>query len=644
MSHILDSTYTFSLEYPLPQQLVDHVYTLPGFSYSRGYSPALTAPYNAAWLAVKLLDSYGLCYSVTPPPMALPRDWSGMAENALDAMILGSSCRDWLVTGVDGPWKLLPFQKEALWWMLEHGGGFLQEAPGAGKTVQSAVFADCGPPGPCLFISKNTVTEQFRRAIEQFIDTEAIELVAASKQGFVGGAKLTVQAVLDAYLQENSRYWRGKLQPMHVSRHCVVVGWGSLQFVIDDLLRIPWQTVVFDESHHGGKAPKREEWSKDINDRWTGTLLGNTTAAAWQLAKRTPRRLAMTATPIPDRRRDLWGQLTLAEPDRSWGRTWGRFVRRYCDARPGEFGGLDTAGTSNTEELEKRLSMCLHTVPKAVSHAQLPPMRIYTHYVPQSRQDKPATGFKRKMSSAAKRVGKGEVEARNELAELGLMEAATRKRTATLELLDEHLGARGGRGKCIVFSGRHRDTFDLAERCRKKFASKGVHVWCGVERVSKTEEALAEGKAGTYRLPNKTDRQAIHDAYMEHPGPCLLVATGQAWGTGLDLHDSDLLLIVMLPWSPGDLVQWMHRVHRLGMNRPVQVIVMVAQGTADEKAALKLAEKTPDIVRVGKQSEMTGVRDSMLGLDDAEGLLDSVLDKRLRPDVIELQEDAWDGM
>ena len=56
----------------------------------------------------------------------------------------------------------------------------------------------------------------------------------------------------------------------------------------------------------------------------------------------------------------MWGQLDLAEPD-SWGSatTW---MNRYCDRKPGLYGGFDTTGMSHMDELKGRLDNIVHRI------------------------------------------------------------------------------------------------------------------------------------------------------------------------------------------------------------------------------------------------------------------------------------------
>lgn len=600
-----DTLYYVKPAGPLPVGLLDVLATLPGVQHRKrqGY---FLVPLSAVGLVQHWLpDAYVAPAGETPDHA--PRPWGDAADVELQERI--RACPDlesWLVDG-GGRFTLLPFQRQAIWWGIEWGGGLLVEAPGAGKTVQSICIAALGPPGPVLVITKSGVVTQFRRSIEAFTGREALELRPPSKERVKDGERLKAEDLLRDYFASCT------------GRPFVVVGWGALRSHLDTLLKTTWATTIADESHYGLKNHERLQFTAGARNLLTGTedlnksFLDTTSCAGWRIALQSTWRLAITATPIPDRRRDLWGQLSFVAP-KAWGETWKRFVLRYCDAMQGAHGGLDTSGTSNTEELEHRLSLTMYKVPQSVSHAELPPLRMTTCIVPSRSQDK-VTGFKALLTQAAKAAQKGGKEARQKLRELQLLEAAARKRTAALTELGDRFEDKAGKGKVIVFTGRHADCADLAERVRKAYPH--VDVMAGVQA---TED-------GGYALPSRAERQAIQDRYMAHSGPCCLVATGQAWGTGLDLHDTDLLLVVMLPWAPGDFVQWIGRVQRLGMNRPVEIRILVAEGTVDERVALVLSEKTPDIERLVEQEELDGARAILLGIDDPEAVLDGISDR-----------------
>jgi hypothetical protein len=350
----------------------------------------------------------------------------------------------------------------------------------SGKTLTSIVWSLCYP-GNTLVTTRAAVRRQFGREIERFTKHRA--LVIETKADCTPEILSETEALF------------------------LVLGWEMLPDCVEDILRyfkpVNW---IADEMH---KCKSHRRWGATPTE--TGKLkfdpLDNIAHAAMRVSRATKRRLAATATPIKDRVRDLWAQLDLIHPD-----AWGPFYRedkasfagRYCAARRGFYGGIETTGSSNLDELWDRVSLVTHHVPHSVTHRHLPPRRRLVTYVPAADQVK-ATGFAKVMKNAAK-------GGRGALLEAKLMEAAARKRKAVVEILEECVAA--GQ-KVIVFTGRREDCDDLGSIITDKFGSVAQ---------------VFTGHGGT---PAPV-RDGIQQAYMAAPGPAVLVGTGDAWGECLD--------------------------------------------------------------------------------------------------------------
>nr|MCH9834211.1 SWF/SNF helicase family protein [bacterium] len=161
--------------------------------------------------------------------------------------------------------------------------------------------------------------------------------------------------------------------------------------------------------------------------------------------------------------------------------------------------------------------------------------------------------------------------------------------------------------KVVIFTGRKRDVDTLGEEMRKKL--KGTQVWA------------------SHGGSTPTQRQQIVDDYMAHPGPCVLVGTGDAFGEAINLHDTDAALFVMLPWTPGQVRQWEGRFCRLGQKRPVVIYYVVAENTVDEHVADKLISKLPGVEKIAQDTELAEARHAIGGTEDEDALVDSILAK-----------------
>lgn len=416
-------------------------------------------------------------------------------------------------------------------------------------------------------------------------------------------------------------------------RPVIVVGWEALVGNLNQLLSAGAHNVVYDESHKGksgkrwdvvhlpdppkgatsreisklfaeqkSEARGKKGFIKDTEDgRKMFLPVLNQAAAAARISRALGKRIGTTATPIKDRLRDLWSQLDLIEPNAYGNKT--TFENRYCDRKPGIYGGFDTRGASNVDELKLRIDTVAHILTYQETHRHLPDKRRQSVYLAPEDQCKPTGGYAKELRDAKKRGA-------SSLLEVKLAQAASRKRKAVIGMIEDHVSS--GQ-KVVVFTGRRRDCDALGEAVRKaKMVKKReAQVWA------------AHGAQSTER------RQEIIDDYMAHPGPCVLVGTGQAFGESLNIHDTDAAFFVMIPYTPGQLRQWEGRFTRLGQKRPVVIYYVIAEGTVDEHIACILIDKLPAVEALAEDSELGAAGDVLAGLDEGQTedeWVDSILD------------------
>ena len=70
-----------------------------------------------------------------------------------------------------------------------------------------------------------------------------------------------------------------------------------------------------------------------------------------------------------------------------------------------------------------------------------------------------------------------------------------------------------------------------------------------------------------------------------------LFLTTNAGSTGLNLQAANTVINVDLPWNPAVLEQRIARAHRMGQKNPVQVYLLVTEGTIEEKLLATLSAK-----------------------------------------------------
>ena len=573
----------------------------------RDRSGVYLVPHHAIHIVDGMIESAGAklqhaSWSV-PPPKTMP--WE-VVESTLRSK---GEVREYVLDGF-----LTGYQKAALCYSFNRAGTHFWHPTGSGKTLTGILYGLL-EDGPLLVVTRAASRLQFGREIERF--THLRPYIIRPESSLRKGA----ERLTDYLLSDDER------------RRVVVVGWESLSRNVANLVRMNPGCVIFDESHRGkstkrwevlpieelegqdakedakrarqqdSAARKRGGFVKDNeNGRVMIVPLENTAMAASKIAKASNRRVCTTATPIKDRVRDLWGPLDFAEPN-AWGSAtvW---LNRYADRKPGIYGGYDTRGESNVPELVSRLEHVAHRVDYAETHRDLPPKRRQSVYVAPEDQCRPAGGFPKELKEAAKRGATA-------LLEVKMAQSASKKRKAVIGLVEDHVSSNH---KVVLFTGRRRDCDRLGEDIRKAGVVKqlDVTVWA------------AHGGVSTAK------RQDIIDDYMAHPGPCVLVGTGDAFGESLNIHDTDAAIFVMLPYTPGQLRQWEGRFTRRGGVRPVIVYYVICEDTVDEHIADILISKLPAVESIVNDEELAAAKVVIAGMDafsDPDALADSILAK-----------------
>jgi len=588
---------------PLPGQIEDALLSVPGARLFRG-------AWQVSWHALKpwmeVCGVYQLQPRLTAPDELIAPDtrhpWEVIRHRLL-------TTRDGLRESYADKWPT-EYQRDALCYAGARPGALLHHPTGSGKTF-TAIAWGCLTSNPLVIVTRATTRLQYAAEVERFTHARAFVCKPASDVRKRDKWK-TLGEYLEWCVSENRR-------PV------IVLGWESLPSWADRIEALKPFSLVLDESQKG-KSKKRWEavpmpmpdeslWasakasierrggkvkeSSDGSGQFVGLVpLKNIAQSASRLSNAADRRLATTATPISDRVRDLWGQLDLIEPW-AWGsyRIW---AFRYCDAKPGMYGGLDDRGASRINELATRLQCIKHFVSVDVARQGLPAKRRQTWYIPPSGQVKPSGGWQRAVKAAAKMGGSAMLEVR-------LSMAASCKRRAIVRRVAEHCESSH---KIVVFTARRRDCEELAEAIGKlKKKEKPGLVLCG------------------HGGHSQTDRRAMLMDYIAHPGPCVLVGTGEAWGTGVDgLQCTDAAIFALLPYTPGSLDQWEGRFTRHGQDRPVTVYYPIAEGTADEHLASILLEKLPAVADLTDIGGLDGAAEALAGeIEDEDEFAASIL-------------------
>ena len=106
---------------------------------------------------------------------------------------------------------------------------------------------------------------------------------------------------------------------------------------------------------------------------------------------------------------------------------------------------------------------------------------------------------------------------------------------------------------------------------------------------------------------------------------CKLFLTTNAGSTGLNLQAANTVINVDLPWNPAVLEQRIARAHRMGQKNPVQVFVLITEGTLEENLlATVAAKKDLALAALDSESDVNEV-DLASGMQELKGRLEVLL-------------------
>jgi SWI/SNF-related matrix-associated actin-dependent regulator 1 of chromatin subfamily A len=417
------------------------------------------------------------------------------------------------VTLADG---LFPHQIEGVAFLLGRRRAILADDMGLGKTRQAIVsLRHLAPGGARLVVCPASVKRNWAREISVVAPNASILVIEGTA-------------------------------PISPTAEWVVINYDILGRHFDDLLRVPWAALVFDEAHYlKNHTSARSKLSRHL----TATAAAATPALAVQL---------LTGTPLTSRPRDLFVLLQLA--GHPLGRSFLSFAKRYCAAEKGEY-GWKTGGASNVEELTVQLHGVMLRRSKDDVLALPPKLRTWLPVEVPSRTGARAIGkvFELLAGKDTRPGPSRDVELRRRGKLLAfLVEArqalAFAKVTATLDFVR---GAIDQGEKAIVFS-------------------------CFDDPIRKLAKELGETAVVVTGRTPASARQPLVDRFQNDPDARVFVANIIAGGTGLNLTAATQVVFNDLDWVPTNHWQAEDRAYRIGQTRTVNVTYFVARDTIDD--------------------------------------------------------------
>ncbi len=433
--------------------------------------------------------------------------------------------------------KLYPYQVEGVAFLASQGRGLLADEMGLGKTAQAIAalvqLTRRGEVRRTLIVCPASLKHQWLRELHEFAG------LGPEQVSVVGGSREARQAA-----------YAGAPPVLITSYELARADERELAELAPDLL-------VLDE------AQRIKNW--------------RTRTAAVVKGMRSRFAFVLTGTPLENRLDDLYSLMQVVDPQR-FGPLW-RFNEEFTTLD----GSGRPTGYRNLDRLRERIAPVVLRRRKEEVLKDLPARLVSRRTVPMT----PAQVdiHEEAEGSAARLLAILRKRPLNPLEEKRLMSAFQRMRMVCdaaglvdkktpgapkleeLERLLEEICLGDGR-KVVVFSEWERMQAMAAEVCDR--------VGVGYVRL---HGGVPSGSRGR-----------LIDRFREDP-KCQVFLSTDAGGVGLNLQVASHVINLDLPWNPAVLAQRIARVHRLGQREAVNVVLLVSEGSFEQRMEATLEGK-----------------------------------------------------
>jgi hypothetical protein len=428
--------------------------------------------------------------------------------------------------------ELLPYQLDGIAFAAAAGRAILADDMGLGKTIQAIGMAELlareADIRKVLIVCPASVKSQWRSEILRFSERDC-------------------QIVLGGAAQRVSQY----------ENRCFFTVCNYEQVLRDILAieRAKWDLIVLDE----------------------GQRIKNWEAKTTQTMKslRSPFALVLSGTPLENRLDDLFSVAEFIDA-RRLGPAFRFFNRHRVTDEKGK-----VLGYKHLDSLRENLKPILLRRTRATVMKDLPPRTTEIVRIAATAEQLEIDGAQMMIVSAVVRkpyisemdllrLRKALLMARMNADSTYLVDKRSPGYSSKLERLEElleELAAEQSR-KIVLFS-EWTTMLTLIERQIKRF---------------KLDYVRLDGS-----VPQKKRQELVHQ-FQRDPA-CRMFLTTNAGSTGLNLQAANTVINVDLPWNPAVLEQRIARAHRMGQKNPVQVYLLVTEGTIEEKLLATLSAK-----------------------------------------------------
>ncbi|CAL2226526.1 unnamed protein product [Prunus armeniaca] len=411
--------------------------------------------------------------------------------------------------------KLLPFQREGVRFILQHGGrALLADEMGLGKTLQAIAVASCVRDSwPVLILTPSSLRLQWASMIQQWMNIPSSDILVVLSQ--CGGSNRSGFTVVSSNTKGT----------IHLDGLFNIISYDVVPKLQNLLMASEFKVVIADESHFLKNAQAKR------------------TTASLPVIKKAQYAILLSGTPALSRPIELFKQLEALYPDVY--KSVHEYGNRYC--KGGTFGLYQ--GASNHEELHNlmKATVMIRRLKNDVL-SELPVKRRQQVFLDLAEKDmKQINALFRELEVVKAKIKacqtKEEVDSLK-FAEKNLINKIyTDSAEAKIPAVLDYLGTVIEAGcKFLVFA-HHQSMIDSIY------------------------QFLLKKKVGCIRIDGSiptVSRQAYVTEFQEKDSVKAAVLSIKAGGVGLTLTAASTVIFAELSWTPGDLIQAEDRAHRIG--------------------------------------------------------------------------------
>ncbi|KAK4586288.1 hypothetical protein RGQ29_023457 [Quercus rubra] len=429
--------------------------------------------------------------------------------------------------------KLLPFQRDGVRFVLQHGGRvLLADEMGLGKTLQAIAVSACiRDSWPVLILTPSSLRLHWASTIQQWLNIPPSDILVVLSQ--CGGSNRAGYTIVSSS-----------------TKGCILLD-GLFNIISYDvvpklqnlLMASEFKVVIADESHFLKNAQAKR------------------TTASLPVIKKAKYAILLSGTPALSRPIELFKQLEALYPDVY--KNVHEYGNRYC--KGGIFGVYQ--GASNHEELHNliKATVMIRRLKKDVL-TELPVKRRQQVFLELAEKDmKQINALFRELEVVKSKIkacqSKEEVDSLKFNEKNLINKIYTSSAEAKIPAVLDYLGTVIEAGCKFLIFAHHQPMIDSIY------------------------QFLLKKKVGCIRIDGGTpaaSRQALVTDFQEKDATRAAVLSIKAGGVGLTLTAASTVIFAELSWTPGDLIQAEDRAHRIGQVSAVNVYYLLANDTVDD--------------------------------------------------------------